>query len=431
MNEHQTVGPLVRLHDYIDEHAAELTSVDLSAPLEDLGPLGDLVGDARVVALGESSHHVREFYQLRHRMLRCLIEEHGFTTVVLEAPFTGAQVLDAWVRGGTGAVGAVASEGVAMSLGDVPELHHTLDWIRSYNARRPSAPVRLFGADLPGSLGSPLPALLEVAPYLKQNDPGCCGLLDRAIAISERFREPSMPTGELVSYPQLPEADRDALTAALGALTARMQRLADRQRADGSSDQHIWASHHLRGAWLVDQLHRSVVTDGIDEASTFRDLYMAETVHALLEADPDSRLVLVAHNWHIRKSSETTDGADLLPAGYHLAASLGPDYCAIGLTARSGRTGIVDADALTGSGGFLFREGPLPEPEEAAIESAFPDNRLATLVDLRDVPETIANDRTHPQMRMADYFLDQPAFSSFDALLCVADTSGTARTRRG
>lgn len=418
------------LTDRIRADGHRLAQLDLDGSLDDLAPLRDLVGGARVVALGESSHHVREFYQLRHRMIRFLVEECGFTAVVLEAPFTEGGVLDDWVRGGAGTVDRVASDGIAMSLGDVPELHQTLGWLRAYNAGRSGTPVRCLGADLPGSLGSPLTALLEIEPYLDQNDPGSRELLDRAIAVARKVHTPSVPIGELITYPQLPESERDALSAALGALTARMGRLAGRQRAAGRADQHAVATRHLRGAWLVDQLHRSVLTEGIEEASTFRDLYLAEIVLALLDAAPDTRVVLVAHNWHIRRSPDATAGADLLPAGFQLSTVLGRDYLALGLTARSGRTGVVDGEALAGSGGFLFREAPLPPPEEGSIEAAFPDDRWATLVDLRGVPEEIANDRTHPRMRMADYFLDQPAFSAFDALACVTHTSGTANTRR-
>lgn len=417
------------LAEWIRAEGVGLTSLDSDAPLDDLESLTEIVGKARVVALGENSHHVREFYQLRHRMLRFLVERCGFTVYALEAPFTEGQVLDDWVGGAPGDVGKVASEGIAMSLGDVPELHETLSWMRSYNQARGSSAVRCVGMDLPGSIGSPLPALEQIAEYVRTCDPDAIPLLTRAIGLVEQFHDP-FPMRALGAYPSIDESDRDALTAALSQLTARMDRLANHQRRCGRAAEHSAATHHLRGAVLLDQLHRSLLVDGIEVASTLRDVYLAESVLRLLEEDPSVRVVVAAHNWHIKRSPEPGDGyLDLFPAGFHLAQALGEDYRTIGLTSRWGSTGITNGEALDGSGGFLFQEAPLPAPEDTAIEAAFPDDAAATMVDLRTVPEALAGATKYPRMRMADYFLDQPAMSAFDALVTVTEASGTKHTR--
>ena len=106
-----------------------MTTFDSTDQWTELEPLADLVGSARVVALGESAHYVREFYQLRHRLTRFLVERCGFTVIALEAPVTEAAVLQRWIDGGEGSVAQVAHDGIAMSLGDCRQLHEQLEWL--------------------------------------------------------------------------------------------------------------------------------------------------------------------------------------------------------------------------------------------------------------------------------------------------------------
>ncbi|TCP57259.1 erythromycin esterase [Tamaricihabitans halophyticus] len=425
--------PEDRLADWIRANGHSIAALELAAPLDDLAPLAELIGSARVVGLGESAHHVREFYQLRHRILRFLVERCGFTVLAMEAPFTESGLLDDWLDGGSGDVAALASAAVpAFSLGEVPELHEALRWLREHNKRPDSTRIRYLGADLPGSVGSPLPALTAIQPVLAVIDPEALPILARATEIVSRFHDPA-PMKVLFGYSTIDQAERDALTAALAELVARLHRLRNREYAKGRADEHMLATYQLRGAWLIDQLHREMAVTGIETASTFRDIYIAESIRRLLDRDPSTRIVLTAHNWHLMKAPEPFEADELYPAGYHLAAELGADYRAIGLTARQGRTGIV-ADDITGETGFPFKEAPLPPPESGAtaagkaIESAFPDSGLARIVDLHAAAE-VGDAKEYSRMRTANYFFDQSAFACFDALCCVTETTGTEPTR--
>ena len=49
------------------------------------GPLMDAVGDARFVLLGEASHGTHEFYRRRAAITQRLVEEKGFSAVVVTA----------------------------------------------------------------------------------------------------------------------------------------------------------------------------------------------------------------------------------------------------------------------------------------------------------------------------------------------------------
>ena len=44
---------------------------------DDLQPLSYL-GSSRIVGLGEATHGTKEFFQLKHRIFKYLVENHGF-----------------------------------------------------------------------------------------------------------------------------------------------------------------------------------------------------------------------------------------------------------------------------------------------------------------------------------------------------------------
>ena len=74
-------------------------AIPLSIPridqnFDDLGFLGDVVGDARIVAIGENAHYLHEWNRIRARIFKYLVQAHGFNTFVWNrvslkaAPFT-------------------------------------------------------------------------------------------------------------------------------------------------------------------------------------------------------------------------------------------------------------------------------------------------------------------------------------------------------
>src|SRR2546421_1954620 len=84
--------------------AERVTSVrlDLDAPFDDLAPLANQVRDAKVVALGSAVRHSHELCTLTHRVMRFLIDQHGFRSLVLEGDEAASTDLDTHVRTGVG-----------------------------------------------------------------------------------------------------------------------------------------------------------------------------------------------------------------------------------------------------------------------------------------------------------------------------------------
>lgn len=78
----------------------------------DLEPLRGILGDVRVLGMGEATHGTAEFFRLKHLLLRFLVEELGFTALAMEAGTSAAEAVDDYVLHGTGdAAGALAGLG--------------------------------------------------------------------------------------------------------------------------------------------------------------------------------------------------------------------------------------------------------------------------------------------------------------------------------
>jgi erythromycin esterase len=412
------------LAEWVADHAITTDSLDPQAPLDDLEPLGELIGDARVVGIGESAHYVREFYLLRHRLLRFLAERCGFTVYAPEAPFSQAQAIDAWIQGGPGTVEEVAAAGVAIDLGRCREFHDQLAWMRAHN-RTAARRLRLVGTDVPGSGGSPLPALEQVAAYLRVADPDALPLAEQAIDLVRRYHDPATFTA-LGRYATLDQAAQDALTATVSRLLARMEAMAAWQASQHRGREHATALWHLRGVWHLDHLHRDVAGRGLAVADAARDDFMAESVLRLLEdGPPELRVVVASHNIHLQKTPITGDDAfGHFPQGYHLAQSLGEDYVAIAATSTGGRTAQIQPDPAHPLG-FRVNDLPLPPAAAGSVEAALATQAPLALTDLRAARTAVGDAESFRRLRMEGYFVDVPVFDAFDAVAHIPRTSCT------
>jgi erythromycin esterase-like protein len=108
--------------------------------------VAEAVGDANVVAIGESTHGTHEFFEARGRLLEALIAR-GFNVLALEASYTNVLPLDGFVRRGEGTV-----DDVLMQIGqwtlNVAETREIVLALRAHNMNLPpSRQVAVVGLD--------------------------------------------------------------------------------------------------------------------------------------------------------------------------------------------------------------------------------------------------------------------------------------------
>ena len=138
----------------------------------DYDPLLAMIGDARFVLLGESTHGTHEYYRERARITQRLVLEKGFTAIAVEGDWPDTDRVNQYVRG----LGRDRSAEEA--LGDYTRFPNWMlgnedvlalvRWLRAHNdAQPPARDVGIYGLDV-YSLYTSAPRVVD---YLAQVDP--------------------------------------------------------------------------------------------------------------------------------------------------------------------------------------------------------------------------------------------------------------------
>ena len=322
--------------EWLREHGVPLASVRAGSGFDDLAPLRNFVGDARVVALGEATHGTREFFQLKHRLLEFLVSEMGFTAFGIEATLPESFDVDSFVTSGDGD-GARALAGLYFWTWNTEEVMDLLEWMRAWNADpKHVRKVRFYGFDMQFSTRAARIAL----EALEAVDSKSAARLRGPLApVLSAFTSQNLRT--------LAKPDREALDRAAGelasTLSARDTALA---KLRGRED----TARALRCARVLVQ---NLEMEGEVDSFVVRDRAMAENaLWALAQEGTGGRIVLWAHNGHVL----TTRGA----MGGALEEALGAELRVIGFAFGEGAfQSMAWPPPLTGLTTHVVR--PLPE----------------------------------------------------------------------
>ena len=132
--------------DWIRAHAIPIKTVEAGHGFDDLQPLGKVVGDARIVALGEATHGTREFFQLKHRLIEYLASQKGFTIFSIEANMPEAYRLNDFVLHGNGDPKQLL-KGMYFWTWDTEEVLDMILWMREFN-RSGKGRIEFTGFDM-------------------------------------------------------------------------------------------------------------------------------------------------------------------------------------------------------------------------------------------------------------------------------------------
>ena len=276
-------------------------------PFEDLErePLDALmgrIGDARLVLIGEASHGTSEFYRMRARITKELIQRKNFKFVAVEADWPDAARIDHYVRD----LDRPAAEWEAFArfprwMWRNEEVHAFVEWLRDYNTGidDPELRVGFHGIDLYSLYGS-IGAVLD---YLDDVDP------DAARIARHRYGCLTPWEGDPATYgaAAMSRSYQGCEEQVAAMLRDLLERRLEYLRRDGQR----WfdAVQNARLVQNAEQYYR-VMYHGSVASWNLRDQHMFDTLKALMDHwGEGARGVVWAHNSHLGNAAFTEMGA--------------------------------------------------------------------------------------------------------------------------
>lgn len=288
------------LSSYIARTALRLPPIaELSLAPDALSAIGAIVGESRIVAIGESFHHTHEQLVLRDHIVRHLVSQRGFNVILLEVITPGANPVDAYVAGGAGdARNALIEAGARMWRNE--ETASLVSWLRQHNKARPQHQVAVLGLDVL-AIGRVMRASLEQLPPTSRQH---IEALSYAFDVDGR--------SDQTAYNKLSEEDREALHRTFsGALTPHTETV----------------------LVICDALEMlKAGASGWAEGFVHRDRAMAGCASRFIDSAPENaKFIILSHNTHIAALAPTTPPTHP-PMGARLRERYGADYFALGTT---------------------------------------------------------------------------------------------------
>ncbi|MCP4659074.1 MAG: erythromycin esterase family protein [bacterium] len=331
------------LGDEISPGVYSLHGIQEDLPDDDLEPLQAIIGDASVVALGESIHGSGGYSRLKFRVFKYLVEHMGFRAFAFENPWGGTVYGNHYVQTCEGRDQAYWGLFLVWGNESVMDL---FQWMCEWNQEHPNDRVHFFGFDIQQAYRDK-PALLEFLdrigvppsdPWFQAIDSCTTG---RTTPTESDLRTCVDALNEISDYYDAHEAEIIQIT---------------------SGEDLEWARLHLLGL-RVWQEQLFYLGRNSFRAFEIRDVAMAHAFEVIRELRyPGIKTVIWAHNTHIQDDALPSQGMRTM--GTFLTEAFGDDYV---------KFALIGYDVGVDDGSGYFCGGPTSLHYDTSVEKILHD----------------------------------------------------------
>ena len=403
----------------------------LTGSSDDYEALLDLIGDARIVLLGEASHGTHEFYAERAAITKRLIGEKGFTVIAIEADWPDSSRVHRYVRG---ASDDTDPNEALLGFRRFPTwmwrntvMVEFIEWLRDFNQHVNSkrAPTGFYGMDL-YSLHASIDAVLA---YLEKVDPDAAKRARGRYSCFDHFSREPQEYGYAATVGAI-ESCEDEVVEQLVELQRKGTEFLSRDR-EVAAEELFFAEQNARLVKNAEKYYRSMFR-GRASSWNLRDQHMAETIDALvahLDGSRQPKAIVWAHNSHLgdARATEMSQHGEL-NVGQLVRERFGSEAVLIGFSTNHGSvTAASDwgaraerkrvRPALQGSYEKLFHEIGLPR---FWINLRDADERIDVLREPR--LERAIGVIYRPETERLSHYFQARLSKQFDAVIHIDET---------
>lgn len=376
----------------LETNLQPISSTDPNSSTNDLTSLNS-IADAKVIGLGEATHGTKEFFQMKDKIFRYLVENHNVRIFAFEADMGESLFIDRYIQGEPGDIEEIMRTRMHFWTWRNEEVRGLLKWMRDYNeGKSESEKIHYIGIDT--QYMTYQPQLIE--NYIQRTKPL---LLEEIRNVLKKIRDlgNESPSAVNESYHIMTSNEYHAITDTLQYL---FERVKDSETDIITASSEFEFQSNLQLIRNLQQVHEhKYYTE--NQLGRLRDKFMAENTLWISNLFGESSKTAVwAHNWHIIKSG------DLM--GRYIDETLGDNYKTIGFSFGIGSFLAVGVDPSTeevsGLGLQTIATKPLSNSANALFFGAAEDNFILNL------------DNLDSNSELGEYFMKENDFISLGSV---------------
>lgn len=241
----------------------------------DLEILKTLVGNSKVVALGEATHGTSEIYKMKDRLTRYLAKNQNFNIFSLEAYMQQAYLANDYTIKNTATLNE-ALKNLVFFVWKTQEMSTMLQWMKQYN--NGSQKILFTGFDMQDAT-EPIKQLYKAF----SEDKDFAQKIEKLSSTVKEFANENR--GNTKSY-TLKKEHADIIYPIIAELKTKIN-----ENPKFSVNDKSWQTQNVR---IIEQL--------LEKSNINRDKFMAENFLWIKEHNPNSKFIISAHNGHINNA---------------------------------------------------------------------------------------------------------------------------------